>query len=270
MCESQQSNQPPSEVPRTLENFYPCPVCVGIPLQKLRFQKRDGTLLILDHCQRCQGMWFDHREVNLLRQMPPHLFTDKVQLTNEVFMMPCHRCHQLTSRDLKACMHCKHPNTLDCPVCQKTMQVKNYAGFKLDICRQCRGVWFDSHELVQLWQVNHRDLPGAPMGAGGGFWGSSVHAPQPVFDPLNDVVDMWIALEVLEAAPEIAMGIANVAGGLAEASSGFISEFPELLASTPELLGAAAEMSTSAIEGLAEIGGSIFELISEILGGIFD
>lgn len=269
MCESQQSHHPPSEPPKVLENFYPCPVCVGVPLQKLRFQKRDGTLLILDHCQRCQGMWFDHREVNLLRQMPPQLFTEQVQLKDEVFMMPCHRCHQLTSRDLKACMHCKHPNTLDCPVCQKTMQIKNYAGFKLDLCRQCHGVWFDSHELAQLWQVNHRKLPGAPMGARDSFEGASLGGP-PAFDPLNNMLDMWIALEVLEATPEIAMGIAHGAGALAEVSTGFISDFPELLASSPELLGSAAEMGTSAIEGLAEIGGSIFELIAEVLGGIFD
>lgn len=270
MCPAHDAESSPPQEPQILENFYPCPVCVGIPLQKLRFQKGDGTTLILDHCQRCQGMWFDHREVNLLRQMPPHLLTDQIQLRDDVFMMPCHRCHQLTSRDLKACMHCKHPNTLDCPVCQKTMQVKSYAGFKLDLCRQCHGVWFDSHELAQLWRINHRDLPGAPMGAGGGFWGASVHAPGPVFDPLSDPLDMWIALEVLEATPEIASGLAEMAGGLAEASSGFISEFPELLASAPEALGAAAEMSTSAIEGLAEIGGSIFELISEVLSGLFE
>lgn len=270
MCDAHESEKPLPQEPQILENFYPCPVCVGIPLQKLRFQKGDGTTLILDHCQRCQGMWFDHREVNILRQMPPHLLTDKVQLRDDVFMMPCHRCHQLTSRNQKACMHCKHPNTLDCPVCQKTMQIKTYAGFKLDTCRQCHGVWFDSHELAQLWRINHRDLPGAPMGAGGGFWGSSVQTPQPIFDPLSDPLDMWIALEVVHATPEIASGLAEMAGGLAEASSGFISEFPELLASAPELLGSAAEMSTSALEVLAEVGGSIFELIAELLGGISD
>lgn len=256
--------------PKVLENFYPCPVCVGIPLQKLRFQKRDGTTLILDHCQRCQGMWFDHREVNLLREMPPYLLAEKVAFKADVFVMPCHRCHQLMSRDAKACGHCKHPNTLDCPVCQKPMKSKNYAGLTLDVCHQCQGVWFDSHELAQLWQINHRDLPGAPMGTGPGFLSSDLRGRSRRFDPMDDVLDLWIALEVLEATPEIAMGMAEMAGGLAEASSGFLSELPEVISSAPEILGAAAEASTSAIESLLELGGSIFEVIADILGGLSD
>lgn len=255
--------------PQVIENFYPCPVCVGIPLQKLRFQRRDGTTLVLDHCQRCQGIWFDHREVHLLRQMPPQLLAEKVQFKSEAFMMPCHQCHQLMSRDAKACTSCKHSNILDCPVCQKPMKNKTYAGLKLDICRQCQGVWFDAHELDQLWQVHSKDLPGAPMGTARTTspWGNSGYGK---FDPLDNVMDLWITLEVLEAAPEIAMGMAEMAGGMAEVTSGFISDLPEIAASAPELLGSAAELSTSAIEGLAELGGSIFEIIADVISGLFD
>ena len=257
--------------PKVLENFYPCPVCVGIPLEKLRFQKRDGTLLVLDHCKRCQGMWFDYREVNMLRQMPPQLLADKVAFKNEAFMMPCHQCHQLMSREEKACPHCKHRNILDCPVCEKPMKVKPYAGLKLDLCRQCQGVWWDSHELAQLWHIHQKQLPGVPMGSagsGGSIWGPSVHHGG--MDPLDDVMNMWIALEVIEAAPEIAMGMADLAGGMAEATSGFIGDLPDLVASTPELLGSAAELSTSAIEGLAEAGGSIFDVIADVISSLFD
>ena len=140
--------------PKVLENFYPCPVCVGIPLEKLRFQKRDGTLLVLDHCKRCQGMWFDYREVNMLRQMPPQLLADKVAFKNEVFMMPCHQCHHLMSREEKACPHCKHRNILDCPVCEKPMKVKPYAGLKLDLCRQCQGTALAHSPEAIAWRTD--------------------------------------------------------------------------------------------------------------------
>lgn len=250
-----------------LEDFYPCPVCLGIPLSKLRFQKRGGETLILDHCKRCGGMWFDHQEVNLLRQMPASLLKEKVAFQHEEFMMACHSCHQLMPRSAYKCPHCKHHNLLDCPICKKQMHHKVHGGLNLDVCSLCKGVWFDNRELAQLWSISQSALPGAALVSKQVKVSDVFREPRHYrFDPIDDALDLWIALEVLDAAPEIAWGMAEAAGALAEVSTGFASSLPDAM----DILGSGAELSVSAVEGLASVSASIFEILAEVIGGLFD
>ena len=46
---------------RELEARYPCPVCLGVAMTKTPIG-RDGAL-VLDHCARCGGVWFDAGEL---------------------------------------------------------------------------------------------------------------------------------------------------------------------------------------------------------------
>ncbi len=254
--------------PKVLEDFYPCPVCLGIPLSKIRFKNRDGNELILDSCKRCGGIWFDRNEVQTLRQMPAALLNEQITLRDSDYYMPCHQCHQLMPRNADKCSHCKHKNLLDCPVCQKTMKTREYADLKLDICKDCDGVWFDNIELAQIWNLQQPNLPGGKAkGLSEVFRNTADYRDH---NPMDDLMTYWIALEVIEASPEIAWGMANAAGAIVEAGGSFLAHAPELLASAPELLGSAVEASGALIEGLAEASGSIFEMIADIIAGIFD
>lgn len=260
-----------AHVPKVLEDFYPCPVCLGIPLSKIRFQNQTGTELILDACQRCGGIWFDRNEVQLLRQMPAALLIEQVPLRDSEYMMPCHQCHQLMARNADKCGHCKHKNLLDCPICHKVMKHRIFAGLKLDFCADCEGVWFDNSELAQIWNLQGSDLPGAKHR---GLMDSLIHPGSDrhprAYDPMDNLVNTWIALEVIEAGADISWGIAQAAGPLAEATGSFLANLPDLLSSAPELLGGAVEVSGALMEGLAETGGSIFEMIADIIGSLFD
>ena len=101
-----------------------CPVCLGIPLDKLNFPSHwfNSELstkedLILDYCQRCGGMWFDYGEVEALRQLHVNTLTTKIQLQETAFHMNCHKCHVLMSRNQPYCTSCRWENRLECPVC---------------------------------------------------------------------------------------------------------------------------------------------------------
>ena len=59
-----------------LEARYPCPVCLGVqmvktPVRPTRRGQSGGVLL--DHCERCGGVWFEAGEVQQMRQLRPEL-----------------------------------------------------------------------------------------------------------------------------------------------------------------------------------------------------
>ena len=41
-----------------------------------------------------------------------------------------------------------------CPACKKDMVVVEYKKIELDICPECRGVWFDSGELELMFRLH--------------------------------------------------------------------------------------------------------------------
>ena len=50
------------------ETRWPCPVCLGVKMEKTVVGKGEGgpDSLTLDHCARCGGMWFELGEVQRL------------------------------------------------------------------------------------------------------------------------------------------------------------------------------------------------------------
>lgn len=228
------------------EARYPCPVCLGLPMQKLEFK---DPQLTLDTCSRCGGMWFDYGEVNQLKHMNPKFVMKKVALREQDYAMQCHQCSEMMDRNADHCPACKWKNLLDCPICEKTMTVVNVGDVKLDVCKSCKGAWFDNIELSQIWN-GQLDKLGADnkLQKGDGLDGGDAAA---------------LFLDVLTYSPHLAYYTAEAAVELARHAPEIASGAFNMIANSPEIAG-------SLMDGLGSLAGGIFEVIGAILEGIFD
>lgn len=222
-----------------LETRYPCPVCIGAMLQKSVIV--ENPMLAIDHCPRCGGVWFDYGEVQQLRRCEPKVLWELVAQHTHVHQMQCHDCHTHLSRNDAKCAACGRVNTLDCPKCGRAMHTESFDQLRLDACRDCRGVWFDRHELHAIWKIELDAVMkkrGALAKAGhttrdGGF----------------------VLLDALAWDPWLTYYGAHAIGHGASAAG--------------ELLGSAPGAVMGAGEVVAEAAASVFETIVEIIGGIF-
>jgi Zn-finger nucleic acid-binding protein len=131
---------------------WPCPVCLGVRLDKRRVGRHGAV--VLDHCDRCGGVWFEKGEVQALRQLRPRDLLAHVAPQAGVHHMRCRGCDGVVSREATACLACDQPVRLDCPSCDRPLETRDYQGVRLDFCGRCRGVWFDQHELKDLWRMS--------------------------------------------------------------------------------------------------------------------
>jgi len=127
------------------EPRYECPVCLGIKLKKVRLS-RD---LVLDACPRCGGIWFDYQELHALREVRPKTLWKHVAPKQDPHLMKCHSCQASMDVNAAKCEACGWTNEIDCPVCSQ--QMKQYTELDLDVCKQCKGVWFDNADLSRIW-----------------------------------------------------------------------------------------------------------------------
>src|SRR6187551_3089042 len=123
---------------------YPCPVCLGVKMEKVELPGG----LILDHCARCGGVWFEMGEVQQLRKTEPAELWRRIAQREGVHSMQCHSCSTHLARTEARCPSCDWKVELDCPVCAKKMEVAEQGNLRLDFCRTCKGVWFDHDELI--------------------------------------------------------------------------------------------------------------------------
>lgn len=215
----------------------PCPTCLGVMMEKLK-PVRDHEL-VLDYCRRCGGIWFDAGEVRALREAQPKGLGGSVELRESAFRMPCHSCHAHMDRDAVACMACGWKNQLDCPACQKPLDRIERDGLALDACKPCRGVWFDNHEIAQIWNLEmRRNLPTVRQSDG-----SMTVADIFLLDAF-----LWAPDLVFLSAGGVIEGAGAVAGGG---------------------LDGVAEVAGGVVEGAGEVAGSVFETIAEIIAGLF-
>lgn len=224
-----------------IETRLPCPTCLGVVMEKLKPVKDHD--LVLDYCTRCGGIWFDAGEVQLLRQIRPRGLPQAIELRETAFKMPCHSCHAPMDRNADKCTSCGWENRLECPSCQKQLERIERDDLVLDVCRSCRGVWFDNHEIAQIWNMEvRRNLPTVKQRDG------SV-----------SVADYFL-LDALLWAPDLVFlsgyGVARGAGAIVGAASEVGVE-------------GVAAAAGGAIEGVGEVAGSVFEVIAEIIGSIF-
>jgi Zn-finger nucleic acid-binding protein len=215
----------------------PCPVCVGVQMEKVRL--RAGVrILVLDHCPRCGGVWFEKGEAQQLTQLSPIELWKHVPPRQDIPRPPCHGCNTPLDRDAERCDVCRRKNELSCPVCDRTMERRVHDGLVLDVCASCRGVWFDHKELKHVWQLSlnteaqRRSGRGSQALAVGGevmleslFWAPDLvlHAGAAAASGVGEVVGA-IGGVSLEGAAHAAMGAAEVVGGAAEGVFSFIVE----------------------------------------------
>jgi Zn-finger nucleic acid-binding protein len=222
------------------ETRYPCPVCLGVTMEKTPIG--DGDTVVLDHCPRCGGAWFELGEVQLLRRVRPEELWARIAPRGDVHRAHCHSCHTPMERTAASCPTCGQPNVLDCPVCAQPMKVATHEGLRLDSCANCKGVWFDHHELSAIWRIEL----GAALDRRRGRAGAA----------LADSDGGMVLLEALAWNPGLVFYGAHAAGQLAGASVNALSNAPEA--------------AGVVVEAAGEAAAGVFDLIMEIISGFFD
>lgn len=214
-----------------------CPVCLGIKMEKAKLG-RGKSQLVLDHCGRCGGVWFELGEVQRLRSHQPELLWQRVPRRDYEPRVACHACHAPMSRTTNVCAACGHDHRLQCPHCRKPMQVAQQQGLSLDVCKHCKGVWFDHAELAAIWQIELNTamqnraavVPGAVADGGG------------------------VLLEALWWSPDLMFFGAHAAGHALGAAGHVVAEAPGLIAAAGEVV--------------ADAAGAVFEAIVALLEGL--
>jgi Zn-finger nucleic acid-binding protein len=148
-----------------LETRLPCPVCLGIMMEKAQLRGARGSLT-LDHCERCGGIWFERGEIRQLASRSPAELWARIAPRADTPKPPCHTCGTPLDRDAEKCAACGHKNEIDCPACNQTMKRQTQDKYILDVCLRCHGVWFDHDELQAVWQVSIRDAAAKRRGRG--------------------------------------------------------------------------------------------------------
>lgn len=228
---------------------YPCPTCLGVLMAKLRLGRSDEPLII-DHCRRCGGIWLQAGEVQQLRRLPADTLGEFVTRGAPSAAPLCHACHVPLPRDAAACEGCGAANTLDCPQCEAAMSTEEHEGVRLDVCRSCRGVWFDHHELSAIWRF---ELEAAVR---------RHNAEASDSRSSLTVLDVLVWTDAAEAA---AVGL-HAGGAAVEAAAGLAAPGAHL---TAETAAAAAETAAAAAEVAGEAAAGVFEAVFGIIGGIF-
>jgi len=211
-----------------------CPVCIGVVMQKL--QPVAGQPLVLDACRRCGGVWFDSGEVAALRRSKPEALWTTVELKPEAFRMKCHRCQASMGRNAKECPACGWENILTCPACQGRLTPVEREGLRLDACRRCRGVWFDNTELAAIW---NKAIAGTAVERRG-------QAPAGMAAD-NFLFDMVLFSTLTN--PYLGVAGAHVIGGV---------------------VSGVGELAAPAAEAAGEAASSVFGVIADLIGSIFD
>lgn len=133
------------------KNGLGCPVCDGVEMQMLR--PSEELELALDYCDVCGGMWFESGEVRQLRVLRPEILTSLITMKKQLHTVDCPSCTRPMTRNVSECSACGHENTLNCPVCGTGLERVRSDRFTVDVCRACRGVWFDNIDLSEVWKL---------------------------------------------------------------------------------------------------------------------
>ncbi|NIN71955.1 MAG: hypothetical protein GTO46_08530 [Gemmatimonadetes bacterium] len=133
-----------------------CPVCDGEDMQKI--SPSEETELILDYCDKCGGMWFESGEVRELRYCPPEVVSSLISIKKQLYAVECDSCGQLMARNAAECPSCGQGNVIKCPRCDTKLERVQGDKFTLDVCQDCRGVWFDNIDLSAVWNLQFESL----------------------------------------------------------------------------------------------------------------
>jgi Zn-finger nucleic acid-binding protein len=232
---------------RAMETRYDCPVCLGLPMEKLQLAL-SGRTFTLDGCQGCGGIWFDAGEMKLGVELgsSPILGEPDEILRFAPKPMACHGCGDLMGRNLDQCPSCGWQNVIDCPVCETAMDRRSVAHLVIDTCPTCDGTWLDRVELRSMAHLSQSpDFQGAPPDTAGFARAGSSH-------PSSGFVDgTQIAVEILaHGGPAAGQALVEASAGVVEASSSLV------------------EVLAVGLEAAPEVAGAVLEAIGAILGGL--
>ena len=248
----------------TTETRLPCPVCLGVKMEKITLEMnvsakpKPGQIkaipeqLVLDHCARCGGVWFEAGEVQRMLRCEAELLWKAIVRREDPHTMLCHECRSPISRKDTKCGVCGWKVQLDCPSCARKLHVSEHDGMHLDYCKHCKGVWFDHHELAGIWRMRLGDAVTrrrrSRLGQAADTAGDIILLDALMFDPF---LMYWGVQAGAHAAGAALSGLGNVGGAAAEAGGG-----------VTEVIGDVAGAAGEAAAG-------VFETIVEIISGIF-
>ncbi len=204
------------------EPRWPCPVCLGVKMDKVRMDgpaahgTSAGRPLILDHCSRCGGMWFELGEVQRVRRQPPEALRARVPVRDRKHRAQCHSCRAFLDRDSPVCGACGAKTQLACPACEQPMLQVPRAGVTLDICTKCKGVWFDHHELEAIWQMERSRVVTRGDGRGADVVAEALLWTDPDVALLGAAGAAQVADAAAETAPALLEGVTEAAGNVFE------------------------------------------------------
>ena len=197
--------------PRMFESRWPCPVCVGILMEK-KYVQGPGRGFALDFCPRCGGIWFDRGEVTEVARQDQSALQGMMFDAATRINPPCQKCRTPLDRNAEKCGVCGRKNVLRCPVCDREMERRPVQGVMLDLCRKCQGVWFDNAELTSIWRMNTMALAAAKRRGGvsnAADIGASVAFETMFWAPDLVMYGGYAAAQGLGAAAEVAGGAAE-------------------------------------------------------------
>jgi Zn-finger nucleic acid-binding protein len=241
---------------RAIETRYDCPVCIGLPMDKLKFAL-SGRSFTLDGCKGCGGIWFDAGEMKLASE----LSSDKILGEEDSILrlaakpMACHGCGDLMGRNFHKCPSCGWENVIDCPVCVTAMERRSVSNLVIDICRTCEGTWLDRVELRSIAHLSKTQQSKTSAPNSDGFTTSGFNSSG--FNSSSSSSGFTDAIDGTQAVVEILAYTPEAGQAMVEASSGLVEVLGAGLEAVPEVAGAAVEA----------IGG-IFELLGGLLSGL--
>ena len=111
-----------------------CPACKKQPMEK---SQDSETKLEVDNCPECLGIWFDAGELET--------FYKSRQLVQKFAPLGGDSVHHTYEVSTKA---------RRCPRCRQGMDRPLVGGISVDVCRECRGIWFDHGELRKITEIH--------------------------------------------------------------------------------------------------------------------
>jgi hypothetical protein len=120
------------------------------------------------------------------------------------------------------------------------MELQTREGLRLDVCRSCKGVWFDRTELAEIWKLSAAE---------------SVATRPRTREGLGDAAGDLLLFDALMYTPDLFILGAHSAGYV-------VTETAEAVSAIPEVAG-------GVIEGAGEAAASVFEVVLGIIEGLF-
>ena len=219
-----------------------CPTCITRP--ELRRLDPHLNKVPLQRCDTCLGLLADKDTVTMAVR---HYHESHYVMVEGHGRHRCRACGQLFDAARGACPVCREAQWIECTQCKEKMKLVHIAGVTLDVCWNCRIVWFDRGELGLLARRHPAELKerlSAPP-ATGAAGAAVITAP----DVLADAA----------LSPE---GVLFGADAAAHAASAAIEVAPELVVG-------AGEIAVNTGEAAIEISGAAADVLLSIVGDIF-